>query len=254
MVYVSNKTGTRDIWVHDLKTGAEWSLTAYHRVNYRPVLSPDEKQVAYTTSTDNHCAIFLQDLDREAVEVGLRLFQHMGLVARRREPTDLRSGRSGISAQLFKLDSGQRQPLLSRPNLSVFDASFSRDGKWIAFSAGSTLSETEVFVAPFPWGSPSRKPTGFPLRMEAGKPLGLVPDTGIILLSLHARRFPLHLGAATEQREAPVGDPYAIQHLHSVSFGMYVIRPNDFHMSATKDRLVFNLTKETANLWSPHKP
>ena len=47
----------------------------------------------------------------------------------------------------------------------------------------------------------------------------------------------------------PVGDPYAIQHLHSAAFGMYIIRPNDFHMSATKDHLVFNLTKETANLW-----
>jgi Tol biopolymer transport system component len=64
MVYVSNKTGTRDIWVHDLKTGLEWALTAYNRVNYRPVLSPDENRVAYGTAIDNHCAIVLQDLDR----------------------------------------------------------------------------------------------------------------------------------------------------------------------------------------------
>jgi hypothetical protein len=30
---------------------------------------------------------------------------------------------------------------------------------------------------------------------------------------------------------------------------MYMIRPSDFHMSVTKDRLVLNLMQETANLW-----
>jgi Tol biopolymer transport system component len=153
-----------------------------------------------------------------------------------------------VSAQLFKLESGQRQPLISHPNSSVFDANFSRDGKWIAFSAGSTLSESEVFIAPF-HGAAIRQADWIPISRGPGSLSAWSADGGTLFY--HSDRDGFHCIWAQELNSAkhPVGDPYAIQHLHSVAFGMYIIRPNDFHMSATKDHLVFNLTKETANLW-----
>ncbi len=249
MVYVSNKTGTRDIWVRDLKTGLEWALTAFNRVNYRPVLSPDENRVAYGTSIDKHCAIVLQDLDRGSRrDLASGCFNIWDWSPDGSSLLIFDPAEAVVSAQLLKLDSGQRQPLISRPNFSIFDASFSRDGKWIAFSAGSTLAEAEVFIAPF-HGAAIKEADWIPVSRGRGSLSAWSADSDT--LYYHSDRDGFHCIWAQELNSAkhPVGDPYAIQHLHSVSFGMYVIRPNDFHMSATKDHLVFNLTKETANLW-----
>jgi len=254
MVYVSNKTGTRDIWVHDLKTGAEWSLTAYHRVNYRPVLSPDEKQVAYTTLTDRHCAIFIQGLDRESHRstasgcFNIWDWSPDGANLLIYDPAE-----AAISAQLYKIDSGRRQPLLSRANWSVFDAAFSRDGKWIAFSAGGALSETELFVAPF-HGVAIKEADWIPVTHGGGSLSAWSPDASVIYYQSLRDGFHCIWAQQLNGAKHPVGDPYAVQHLHSVAFGLYIIRPKDFHMTATKDRLVFNLTKETANLWLTDKP
>ena len=105
-----------------------------------------------------------------------------------------------------------------------------------------------MFVAPFR-GAAIKEADWIPVSRGRGSLSAWSADSDT--LYYHSDRDGFHCIWAQELNSAkhPVGDPYAIQHLHSVSFGMYVIRPNDFHMSATKDHLVFNLTKETANLW-----
>jgi Tol biopolymer transport system component len=249
MVYVSNKTGTRDIWVHDLKTGAEWSLTAFHRVNYRPVLSPDENRVAYGTSIDNHCAIVLLDVDRRSRrDLASGCFNIWDWSPDGSSLLIYDPGEAVVSAQLWKIESGQRQPILSRPNLSVFDANFSPDGKWIAFSAGPVIGEADVFIAPF-HGVGIKESEWIPVTRGGGSLSAWSADGDA--LYYHSQRDGFHCIWAQRVNSAkhPIGDPYAIQHLHAVSLGLYMIRPNDFHMSATKNHLVFNLTKETANLW-----
>jgi Tol biopolymer transport system component len=254
MVYVSNKTGARDVWVRDLKTGAQWALTAFHRVHHRPVLSPDENRVAYGTFIDNHCAIVLQDLGRGS---------HRNIAAGCFNLWDWSPDGSSllvydpaeavVSAQLLKIESGQRQPLLSSPNLSVIDATFSRDGKWIAFSAGATLTEANVFVAPF-HGAAIQEADWIPVTRGGGSLSAWSPDADTLYYQSDRDGFHCLWAQRLNSARRPIGDPYAIQHLHSASFGLYIIRPHDFHMSATKDRLVFNLTNETSHLWLTAKP
>ena len=249
MVYVSNKTGTRDIWVRDLKSGLEWALTAYNRVNYRPVLSPDENRVAYGTAIDQHCAIVLQDLDRGGRrDLASGCFNIWDWSPDGSSLLIFDPAEAAISAQLWKIDSGQRQPLISRPNFSVFDAGFSRDGKWIAFSAGSTLSEAEVFIAPY-HGAAIRQADWIPVTRGRGSLSAWSADGDTLFFHSDRDGFHCIWTQALDNAKRPVGEPYPIQHLHSVAFGLYVIRPTDFHMSATKDHLVFNLMKETSNLW-----
>jgi eukaryotic-like serine/threonine-protein kinase len=254
MVYVSNKTGTGDIWVHDLKTGVEWALTAYNRVNYRPVLSPDENRVAYGTSIDKHCAIVLQDLDRGSRrDIVSGCFNIWDWSPDGSSLLIFDPAEAVVSAQLLKLESGQRLPLISRPNFSVFDASFSRDGKWVAFSAGSTLNEAEVFIAPF-HGAAIKQADWIPVTRGRGSLSAWSADGDTLFYHSDRDGFHCIWAQGLNSAKQPAGEPYAIQHLHSVSFGMYIMRPNDFHMSATKDHLVFNLTTETANLWLTAKP
>jgi Tol biopolymer transport system component len=254
MIYVSNKRGSRDIWVHDPKAAGDWALTSFHRLTHRPVLSPDENRVAYGTYIDKHCAIVVQDLGSRATRTiasgcfNICEWSPDGSSLLVYDPAE-----AVVSMQLLKIESGQRLPILSSPKMSMFDAAFSRDGKWIALSAGPTISEAEVFIAPF-HGTSVKEADWIPVTHGGGSLAAWSPDGGA--LYFQSQRDGFHCIWAQQLNTAgrPIGDPYAIQHLHAASLGLYIIRPNDFHMSAAKDRLVFNMTKATANLWLTGKP
>src|SRR5262249_43954619 len=150
MVYLSDKTGVRDLWLRDLKGGAPRALTSFQYVGYRPVLSADENRVAFRTNIKGQCGVVLLDLNLgSGTSMASGCFNVWdwspdGSSLLISNPAD-----TVVSASLWKTDAGGIQPLVSRPKFSVIDAGFSRDGKWIAFSAGVTLMESEVFVAPF---------------------------------------------------------------------------------------------------------
>jgi Tol biopolymer transport system component len=249
MIYLSNKTGVSDVWVKDLKTGGESAITSYQYVAYRPVLSPDEHRVAYRTMIDKQCAIVLHDLDpgggKTAPSGCFSIWDWSpdGASLLIYNPAD-----PVVSAELWNIESGQTQPLLSRPKFSVFDAGFSGDGKWIAFSAGVSLMESEIYVARLR-GAAIEETEWIPITRGGGSLSAWSPAADT--LYFHSRRDGFHCIWAQKLNGAkrPLGDPYAIQHLHSASFGMYVTKPYEFHMSVTRDRLALNLAKEKANLW-----
>ena len=249
MVYISNKTGAPDLWVNNLKTGASWSASSFNPVNYRPVLSPDQTQVAYRTTSDGQCIVVLQDLDqgtRRNFSSGcfnLWDWSPDGASLLIYDPAE-----AAVSAQLWNIASRQRRPLLSRPKFSLFDAGFSPDGKWIAFSAGPTVASAEVFIAPF-HGAAIKESEWIPISSGGASLTAWSPDGAV--LYYHSQRDGFHCIWARQlgRDKRPAGDPYAIRHLHAVSLGMYMLKPDDFHMSATPDRLIFNLAQETANLW-----
>ena len=249
MIYISNKTGAPDLWANNLKTGASWAVSSFHSVGYRPVLSPDETRAAYRTNVDGKCIVVLEELDqgsRRNLSSGCFNLWDWSPDGASLLIYDL--SEAAVSAQLWKIDSRQRQPLLSRPKFSLFDAGFSPDGKWIAFSAGRTIGSSEVFIAPF-HGAAIKESEWIPITLGGGSLTAWSPDGRT--LYYHSQRDGFHCIWAQQLDRAgrPVGDPYAIRHLHAVSLGMYMIKPSDFHMSATPDRLIFNLTQETANLW-----
>jgi Periplasmic component of the Tol biopolymer transport system len=249
MIYISDKTGAADLWANNLKTGASWAASSFHIVGHRPVLSPDEARAAYRTNVDGQCVVVLEDLDQ-----GSRRNLNSGCFDVWDWSPDGASlliydlSEAAVSAQLWRIDSGQRQPLLSRPGFSLFDAGFSPDGKWIAFSAGRTIGSSEVFIAPFR-GAAIKESEWIPISRGGGSLTAWSPDGGT--LYYHSQRDGFHCiwAQPLDRAKRPVEDPYAVQHLHAVSLGMYLIKPNDFHMSATPDRLIFNLAQETANLW-----
>jgi len=249
MVYLSNKTGLSDVWFKDLKSGGESAISAFQSVAFRPVLSSDENRVAYRTRINKQCAVVLHDLNqgsrRHAASGCFNIWDWSpdGASLLIYNPAD-----PVVSAQLWNVESGQSQPLLSQPRFSVFDAGFSGDGKWIAFSAGVTLPESEIFVARFR-GAAIERTDWIPITRGGGSLAAWSPDAN--LLYFHSRRDGFHCiwGQKLNSAKLPLGDPYAIQHLHSASFGIYITKPYEFHMSVTRDRLVLNLVKERANLW-----
>jgi Tol biopolymer transport system component len=248
MVYLSTRTGVSDVWVKDMKTGSENAITSFQHVAYRPVLSPDGNRVAYRTKINQQCAVVLHDLNRGSSQNMASGCFNIWDWSPDGASLLIYNTDTVVWAELWKINSGKHQPLLSRPRFSVFDAGFSGDGKWIAFSAGVTLPESEIFVAPF-HGAAIKETEWIRVTSGGGSVSAWSHDANT--LYFHSWRDGFHCIWAQKLNSAkrPLGDPYAIQHLHSASFGMYMLKPNAFHMSVTKDRLVFNLAKEKANLW-----
>jgi Tol biopolymer transport system component len=249
MVYISNTTGGRDVWARDLKTGTTWALTSFRQISYRPVLSADGTRVAYPTRIDNQCAVVMQDLGNGASRnVNSGCFNLWDWSPDGSSLMVSNSAEASVSAYLWKVDTGQRQPLLSRADVSIYDAAFSPDGKWVAFSAGPSMEAAEVYVAPF-HGTAIKAQEWILITQGGGSLSAWSPDGGF--LYYQARRDGFHCIWAQQLGGAkhPQGEPQAILHLHTAALGMLRMKPSDFHMSVTKDRLILNLMQESSNLW-----
>ena len=249
MIYLSNKSGVRDLWLADLKTGSERALTAFQNVGYRPTLSPDGKRVAYRTTVNGHCAVVMQELDvnRQTKPVP-GCFNIWDWSPEGSSLLGYDAGRTPISADLVRTDTGRRETLISSPSRGIFDAEFSPDGHWVAFTAGASLNRAEVFIAPY-HGGPIHESDWIPATRGGGSLSAWSPNGELLYFQSKRDGFHCIWAQALGSGKRPVGEPGAILHLHAVAFGMYMIKPADFRMSVTADALILNLAKENANLW-----
>src|SRR5262249_48615844 len=60
ILYISDQSGMRDVWINDPTGKAEERVTTFHQIGYRPVISGDGKQLLYPASEDGKCAVLIQ--------------------------------------------------------------------------------------------------------------------------------------------------------------------------------------------------
>jgi Tol biopolymer transport system component len=250
LVYISKKSGVRDIWLRDLATGQENSITRFTKVGYRPTLSPDGNRLAYPSATrEGQCIVVVTDLRSKSPDSTLKGCFNIWSWSPDGSSLAIYTPDENIrSVDIFKIDAEQRRPLLSHPSYSFFDAAFSPVGGWITFTAGPSALTSQIYVAPFR-GSAIRESEWIPITREGGRNSAWSPDGGVLYFHSNRDGFPCIWSQKLDTARRPVGSPQTVQHFHSVSFGTYLMNPQDFHISVAKDRLLLNLTKETANLW-----
>jgi Tol biopolymer transport system component len=249
MIYLSNKSGVRDLWLADFKTHSEQALTAFQNVGYRPILSPDGKRVAYRTTAQGRCTVVMQGLEMtQQKQLIPGCFNIWDWSPEGSSLLGYDASRTPISADLVRIDTGQREPLISSPSRGIFDAEFSPDGSWVAFSAGASLGRAEVFVAHY-HGAAIHESEWIPITHGGGSLSAWSPSGELLYFQSKRDGFHCVWAQSLSSAKHPVGEPAAILHLHTVAFGMYMIKPADFRMSVTPDALILNLAKENANIW-----
>lgn len=253
LVYISNRSGVRDVWMRDLAANTEQAVTTFRGVGYRPILSTDGTRLAYPTTQNGKCSVAIADLNRPRPATPMGCFSIWDWSPDGSNFLAFRPDGVLGRVEVVTVPSGERRGVLNHPKLSLYAARYSADSHWMAFSSGLNTGDAKVYIAPFHSGEVPQS-EWIEITSDRGSVPSWSPDGN--LLYFHSNRDGHHCiwARRLDARKHPVGEPISILHLHSVSFGMYLLKASEFHMSMAKDQLVLNLAKDSGNLWLSQVP
>jgi Tol biopolymer transport system component len=150
---IDNPTGTWDVWIIDLARGIPSRFTFDPGYDWYPVWSPDGARIAFTSNRTGNYDLYVKASSGAGREELLLKTEHAKF------PTDWSpDGRFLLydqvdpktTSDIWVLEFPDKKPaLFFHTEFNERDASFSPDGKWIAYTSDESVKE-EIYVQPFP--------------------------------------------------------------------------------------------------------
>jgi hypothetical protein len=147
------RSGTSDIWVHDLARGAPTRLHSDPTDEVRPVWFPDGKRIAYRSDRKGPPDIYAIDLGAPGTE--RPLLQLLTVETPDDVSPDGRwiafhqdSRLTGLDLWLLPLSGESRPRPFLQTRFDEWDLRFSGDGRWAAYVSDES-GRPEVYVTPF---------------------------------------------------------------------------------------------------------
>jgi TolB protein len=249
LVYESNRTGNRDVWMKDLRTGRETALTGAAWSEGLPQISPDGSKVSYRVTRDGKLAVTVLTVadgtartlcDECSGPYGWAPDGN-GLLARPVADTH--------NISLYELAGGSPRTLLKHPEFVLYEARFSPDGKWIAFHGLNSPTTRQMFVAPYRGGETVPVEDWIPINdgSEMERNIAWSPDGGTLYFLSDRDGFRCIWAQRLDRvTKKPLGAAAAVAHFHRSSLSMLEA---GFNMAITPQNLVFALTDLTGNVW-----
>jgi eukaryotic-like serine/threonine-protein kinase len=250
IVYISDQSGMRDVWINDLTGKTEERVTTFHQIGYRPVISADGKHVVYAASEDGKCAVLIQPTIAGSRPAALQgCFALWDWSPDRASLLIFRSNAELNKVELMRLPSQERKVVLSHPTRSIYDARFSRDGRWIAFASGPGSGQARIFIAPLQ-GPAIRESEWIPIGADLGGEPAWSPDGNVLYYRSKRDGYHCIWAHRLGPGKKPLGEPIPVQHLHTAASGLFLMKATEFNLAVAQDRLVLNLAKATGALWT----
>jgi serine/threonine protein kinase len=249
LIYDSNRTGNRDVWMRERRTGTETALTTASWSEGLPQITPDGAQVAFRVTRDTRQSVTVLTL---ADGTSKTLCEECagpygwspdgsGLMARPMADTR--------TISFYDFSGAGPRTLFSHPEFVLYEARFSPDGRWVAFHGLNSSTTRQIYVAPFRGRQQVLLEDWIPISSgdQMDRNIAWSPN-GAMLYFLSDRDgfrciWAQRLDPATKH---PSGAPFNVVHFHQASRSMV---DAGFNMAVTADSLVFALTDLTANIW-----
>jgi Tol biopolymer transport system component len=264
LVFERQRAGSRDIWLKDLRSGRETNLMPVTGNRYHPVITADGSKVSYSENKGGKDFTHILPLSLAADGAlqtgtpetvceeclwawswsndGKRVLMTMSL--------------PGRPIAEINVASGERTTILSHPKYNVYQAKYSPDGGWVAFTALVRPQLTQLFIAPLR-PAPATAAEGIPsdwIPVTSGDSLDDKPrwsPDGNLLYFVSKRDGFLCLWAQRLEAvsKRPAGPPFAVYHFHSATHSMLGVGMPALEPAVARDRIIFNLAETTANIW-----
>ncbi len=253
VVFVSNRSGSQEIWGKDLSTGQERALTTGGRYKSFAQITRDGEWVAWKVNNVDDRAIFETPFaGGAAVELCADCGAPDAWSADRKWLFYVQRRSARLFVGLLDIASGTGHPYLQDAQLGLRVTSVSDDGKWIAFAAFRTDRDFDMYVAPFSADRPPPRPEWIPIphSARAHPDPHWSPDGNLLYFSSEEDSynclFAERLDPATKH---PRGGPFAVQHFHSRSLRMLAPSLSEPSMALAFDKMVLSLENRSGGIW-----
>jgi serine/threonine protein kinase len=263
LVFISARSGNRDVWMKDLVSGAETALTASPAIKEQPEITADGARVAYIVLEGSNWSIYQIASGGGVPE---KLCDDCG------RPWDWSpDGRRllylipegattvpGLSFGIVDVPGGAKSIYLQHPRYSVARARFSPDGRWISFTVFAATPNADaalnrIVIAPF-------HDRSGPLESEwivvAEEPTALdkarwSPDGNLLYYVSEADGFRcIRARRLDPTTKMPIGPPIDVYHSHSARRSLMNPWLGSVEISISPDKMFFNLGETTGSIWS----
>jgi eukaryotic-like serine/threonine-protein kinase len=256
LVFVSDRSGTSDIWLKNLESGRETPLTGSPQLEIQPEISSDGAWVAYLSVAPQLSFGGNIQIVVSSGGVPKTVCEGCGKAwdwsPDNRHLIFGRQIQGPPRADLYLLDrpTGKKTLLLEHTSFSLFQGNFSPDGRWITFGAAGPSSR--VFIAPFR-GEVAIPEKEWIIASDGAswddKPRWS-PDGNLVYFTSDRDGFVClwaqRLDSATKR---PNGAPFAVHHLHEARRSMANVGYGPLEISVARNKIVFNMAELTGNLW-----
>jgi hypothetical protein len=153
---------------------------------------------------------------------------------------------------LLDVLSRQSAIILSQDKATLLRASFSPDGRWIAFHADLAFDRSQTFIAPFRGMSPIERTSWIDVTRadDSGYVSRWSPDgDALYLLSNYDGYYCIWRQELDPITKKPAGAATPVHHLHSARRSVAYMSPGFVELSVAGTRIVFPMTERTGNVW-----
>jgi Tol biopolymer transport system component len=253
LVFTASRGGRQEIWLRDVRTGQERTLTPSPAAGIAPVITHDGSEVA-----------FGPPFPRRGEKIGLyTVHTQDGVPGKICEECGYPSGWSHDKTKIvynispygntswFDRKSGEKHLYLHHPVYAVWDGIFSPDDRWLAFTAVKQPGRNQIFIAPFPEGAGSDEHAWIPITdgIHADSHVEWARDGRSLYFLSDRDGSPCLWAQPLDPTMIPKGPLKALLHLHRTKRSIRNVTFNQFTLTAAQGRLVFNLGELNGNIW-----
>ena len=253
LVFSSDRSGKREIWVKNLAAGTDTMLAASPSEFDSPKISPDGTKVAYAAASPAwviHVAPTGGGDDK--------VFKNGG------PPRDFSSDGTKLLFEaktcspycvgLLDLTQGTRE-LIKHPTLALYPESFSPDDRWIAFQARRPDNDSTrtIYITPFHGGTVGGPESWIAVTdgNEMDREVKWSPDGSLLYFLSERDGFRCIWGQRLDPKtKHAAGAPFPVYHFHHTQQSLTNIgSPGKVGLSITDGGLLFSLAETTGNIW-----